>query len=89
MPAMVPIVVSVDSPMTDSDYVKSVSIFVENNPNPDVATFHFTPASGAAEVKVNLRMAKTSPVVAVAVMSDGSAYQEKKDIKVTIGGCGG
>ena len=86
---VVPVIVSVDSPMTDGDYVKSVSLFVENNPNPDVATFHFTPASGVAEVKVNLRMAKTSPVVAVAVMSDGSAYQARKDIKVTIGGCGG
>jgi sulfur-oxidizing protein SoxY len=34
-------------------------------------------------------MAKTSPVVAVAVMSDGSVYKAEKTIKVTIGGCGG
>ena len=86
---VVPIIINVDSPMTDGDYVKSVSIFVQNNPNPEVATFNFSPACGKAEVKVNCRMAKTSKVVAVAMMSDGSAYQTEKTIKVTIGGCGG
>jgi len=86
---VVPIIISVDSPMTDADHVKSVSLFVQNNPNPEVATFNFTPACGQAEVKVNCRMAKTSKVVAVANMSDGSAYRSEKTIKVTIGGCGG
>jgi sulfur-oxidizing protein SoxY len=87
--AVVPIIISVDSPMTDSDYVKSLSVFVQNNPSPEVATFNFTPACGAAEVKVNCRMAKTSAVVAVAMMSDGSVYKAEKNVKVTIGGCGG
>lgn len=87
--AVVPIIISVDSPMTDSDYVKSLSIFVQNNPNPEVATFYFTPACGVAEVKVNCRMAKTTAVVAVAMMSDGSVYKAEKNVKVTIGGCGG
>ena len=87
--AVVPIIISVDSPMTDSDYVKSLSVFVQNNPSPEVAAFNFTPACGAAEVKVNCRMAKTSAVVAVAIMSDGSVYKAEKTVKVTIGGCGG
>jgi sulfur-oxidizing protein SoxY len=86
---VVPIIVSVDSPMTDSDHVKSLTVFVQENPSPEVAAFNFTPACGVAEVKVNCRMAKTSPVVAVAVMSDGSVYKAEKTIKVTIGGCGG
>jgi sulfur-oxidizing protein SoxY len=87
--AVVPIIISVDSPMTDADHVKSLSVFVQENPNPDVASFNFTPACGAAEVKVNCRMAKTSAVVAVALMSDGSVYKAEKTVKVTIGGCGG
>ena len=87
--AVVPIIISVDSPMTDSDHVKSLSVFVQNNPSPEVATFNFTPACGAAEVKVNCRMAKTSAIVAVAMMSDGSVYKAEKTVKVTIGGCGG
>ena len=86
---VVPIVISVDSPMTDADHVKTVWVYVQENPNPEVAAFHFTPACGKAEVKVNCRMAKTSAIVAVAQMSDGSFYQEQKDVKVTIGGCGG
>jgi len=86
---VVPIIIKVDSPMTDADHVKSVSLFVQNNPSPEVAVFHFSPANGTAEIKVNCRMAKTSKVVAVATMSDGSAFQADKTIKVTIGGCGG
>ena len=86
---VVPIIIKVDSPMTDADHVKTVSIFVQDNPNPEVATFNFSPACGQAEVKVNCRMAKTSKVVAVAMMSDGSVFRADKTIKVTIGGCGG
>lgn len=86
---VVPIIISVDSPMTAGDHVKSISMYVQDNPNPEVATFNFTPACGQAEVKVNCRMAKTSKVVAIAQMSDGSVFQADKTIKVTIGGCGG
>ncbi|MBW7850167.1 MAG: thiosulfate oxidation carrier protein SoxY [Rhodospirillales bacterium] len=85
----VPFTVSVDSPMTESDYVKSVYIISEGNPFPHVATFNFTPASGKAEVSMRMRMAKTQYVRAVATMSDGSVYQAKQEVKVTIGGCGG
>ena len=86
---VVPILISVDSPMTDANYVKSISMFVQDNPSPETAVFHFSPACGEAEVKINCRMAKTSKVVAVAQMSDGSVFQAEKIIKVTIGGCGG
>lgn len=85
----VPISISVDSPMTDADYVSSVTIMAEGNPNPEVATFHFTPMSGRAEATTRIRLAKTQNVVAVAKMSDGSTYTDKKEVKVTIGGCGG
>jgi len=86
---VVPVIISVDSPMTDSDYVKKLSVFVQENPSPEVAAFNFTPACGQAEVKVNCRMARTSAIVAVAEMSDGSFYKAEKTVKVTIGGCGG
>jgi len=85
----VPISVSVESPMTDDDYVASVLILAEGNPNPDVATLHFTPLSGAAEATTRMRLAKTQNVIAVAKMSDGSVFMDKKEVKVTIGGCGG
>ncbi len=85
----VPVGVSVDSPMTDADYVKSVHLFAEKNPAADVASIHFTPASGVAKAALRIRMAGTQNVVAVAEMSDGSLYMAKKLVKVTIGGCGG
>ncbi len=86
---VVPLTMSVESPMTDSDYVKSLHVFVQNNPNPDVASFHFTPDCGAAHVSFRCRMGQTSPVIALAEMSDGTFYQTDVNVKVTIGGCGG
>jgi len=85
----VPVAVSVESPMTEKDYVKAVHIFAEKNPLPNVATFRFTPDSGRARAATRMRLAKTQNVVAVAEMSDGSVYMGRSAVKVTIGGCGG
>ena len=85
----VPIGIEVESPMTDSDYVKAVHIFAEENPSPNVATLHFTPANGIAGASTRMRLIKSQNVVAVAEMSDGSLYRESVAVKITIGGCGG
>lgn len=85
----VPLTVEVDSPMTEQDYVKTVHIFADGNPRPEVASFHFTPASGEAVASTRIRLAKTQNLYAVAEMSDGSLYMAKREVKVTIGGCGG
>lgn len=85
----VPLTVSIDSPMTKDNYVKRVLIVAEGNPRPEVATFNFSPMSGAAEASTRMRLAKTQNVVAVAEMSDGSFHKVKRQVKVTIGGCGG
>ena len=85
----VPISVSVDSEMTEDSYVESVMVLAEGNPNPGVATFHFSPMSGEASATTRMRLAGTQNVVAVAKMSDGSVFMDKKQVKVTIGGCGG
>lgn len=85
----VPISVSVESAMEGDDLVESVILFADGNPNPAVATFHFTEMSGAALATTRMRLAKTQNVVAVAKMKDGSFYMDKKQVKVTIGGCGG
>lgn len=85
----VPFSISVDSPMTDSDYVKAVHVISTGNPQPMVATFHFTPESGKAEVSSRMRLAKTQDIVGVAELSDGKFAIARKEVKVTIGGCGG
>lgn len=85
----VPVAISVDSPMTDDDYVESVMILASENPSPDVVTFHFYPASGKASASTRMRLAKTQDVLAVAKTSTGEVYRVSNNVKVTIGGCGG
>jgi len=85
----VPISVNVDSPMTADSYVESIAIFAEGNPLPDVISFNFTPASGEAFASTRMRLATTQNIIAVAKLSDGSVISETKNVKVTIGGCGG
>ncbi len=85
----VPVSVSVESPMTAEDHVEAVAILAEGNPSPAVATFHFTAMSGEAMASTRMRLAKTQNVIAVARMKDGSVFMDTKEVKVTIGGCGG
>lgn len=85
----VPISFSVESAMSGDDLVESVVIVADGNPNPAVATFHFTELAGEASATTRMRLAKTQNVIAVAKMKDGSFYTDAKQVKVTIGGCGG
>ncbi len=85
----VPVSVTVESAMEGDDLVESVIIFADGNPSPAVATFHFTEMSGEALATTRIRLAKTQNVIAVAKMKDGSVFMDKKQVKVTIGGCGG
>lgn len=85
----VPIGISVDSPMTDQSYVKTIALAADGNPLPGVAVIHLTPANGQANVNFRIRLAQTQTIHAVAEMSDGSLYAASQVIKVTIGGCGG
>ena len=85
----VPVSFSVESPMTSDNYVQEVLVLADGNPRPGVATFKFSDMSGEASASTRIRLAKTQNVIAVAKMSDGSFYMDKKLVKVTIGGCGG
>ena len=85
----VPMTVTVDSPMTEQSHVTDVLIVADENPRSGVVTFHFSPASGVAEANTRIRLAATQDVIAVAKMNDGSFFMTSKQVKVTIGGCGG
>ncbi|UFZ03720.1 thiosulfate oxidation carrier protein SoxY [Bradyrhizobium ontarionense] len=85
----VPLALTVESPMTSDNYVKEVLFVADGNPNAGVATLMFTPMSGKAEASIRIRLAQTQNVIAIAKMSDGSLFTERKTVKVTIGGCGG
>lgn len=86
---VVPLNFEVESPMTEKDYVKAVHFFAEGNPTINVAAFRFTPMTPKAAASVRIRLAKTQDIVAVAEMSSGEIYTARKEVKVTIGGCGG
>ena len=85
----VPMTVTVESPMTEASHVTDVLVVANENPRSGVVTFHFSPASGVAEANTRIRLAATQDVTAVAKMNDGSCYFASKQVKVTIGGCGG
>ena len=80
--AVVPIAVSSALPN-----VTSISIMVSENPFPLAASYKIPPGTSAM-VANRLKMAKTSKVVAL-VESDGKIYSATKEVKVTVGGCGG
>lgn len=86
---VVPVNVEVESPMIESDYVKSVHVFAEGNPLPGVVSYRFTPACGKASASTRMRLAETQNIVCIAEMSNGKLHMAKANVKVTIGGCGG
>ena len=72
---------------TTLDKVTSISFFVAENPNALAASYKF-PDGTIPAVANRLKMAKTSNVTAV-VEADGKLYSATKEVKVTVGGCGG
>ena len=83
----VPLKVSVESPMSAADHVKTIYIFSERNPVPNVVRFHLGPRSGAARVQTSIRLAGTQRITAVARMSDGSLWSGGADVIVTQAAC--
>ncbi len=66
----------------------SISILSLKNPQPLAATFDF--ANGAVpDVQVRVRLAETTSVKAVVKTADGKFFTAQKEVKVTVGGCGG
>ena len=83
----VPMTVSVTSPMTATDYVKSIHVFNEKNPQPNIGNFYLNPSSGRAQVSTRMRLADTQKVVAIARLSDDSFWQASADVVVTLAAC--
>lgn len=84
---VVPVSVSVDSPMTAADHVTSIAIFNEKNPQRDIAKFAFGPRSGKASVSTRIRLATSQKLVAVARLSDGSYWSDTADVIVVLAAC--
>ena len=83
----VSVTVSVDSPMSELDHVKSIHIFNEKNPQPNVTIFHLNPRAGRARVSTRIRLANSQKVVAIARLSDDSFWYDSADVMVTLAAC--
>jgi sulfur-oxidizing protein SoxY len=80
--AVVPVTVQ-----ADMDGVQSISIIAAGNQTPLIASFDMGPGA-IGFVSTRIKMAKTADVIAVAKVGD-KLYSASKEVKVTIGGCGG
>jgi sulfur-oxidizing protein SoxY len=83
----VPVTVTVESPMTTADFVKSIALFNERNPQPNVAHFHLGPRAGRATVSTRIRLCDSQNIVAIAQMSDGSFWSDSAELIVTLPAC--
>ncbi|GMV47971.1 MAG: thiosulfate oxidation carrier protein SoxY [Pseudomonadota bacterium] len=68
--------------------VKRLMLLVEKNPNALAAVFDLTD-SVEPSINARVKMAQSSNVYAVAMTGDGKVFYAQKEIKVTLGGCGG
>jgi sulfur-oxidizing protein SoxY len=80
--AVVPFTISSKLPNTES-----IAILIEKNPNTMAANFTF-PQGTEPWVNTRVKMGQTSNVIAL-VKADGKYYYTSKEVKVTLGGCGG
>jgi sulfur-oxidizing protein SoxY len=83
----VTLTVEVVSPMTAQDHVKTIHVFNEKNPQPNVISVHLGPRAGRARISTRFRLADTQTIVAVAEMSDGSFWSASADVIVTLQAC--
>jgi sulfur-oxidizing protein SoxY len=83
----VPLMIEVDSPMAENDYVKHVRVVAPRNPLVEVATFHFLPQRSQPRVATRIRLAEPQYVVGLAEMSDGALLMAKAWVDVATNGC--
>jgi sulfur-oxidizing protein SoxY len=81
--AVVPFTIASKLPNTES-----IALLVEKNPNILTANFQI-PAGTEPWINTRVKMGQTSPVIALVKTSDGKYYYASKEVKVTLGGCGG
>ena len=83
----VPMTVSVAHPMTPQDYVKSIHVFNEKNPQPNIGNFYLGPHAGRAQISTRIRLADSQKIVAIARLSDDTFWSVSVDVIVTLAAC--
>ena len=94
MPAMaedgryVPVIIESDLPMTAEEYVKSVFLIVDHNPDPLVTAFHLSPLVGPVAIQTRIKMKRTSVIRAIVETSGGALWADYLKVETTLNGCG-
>lgn len=83
----VPLTVTVDSPMTEADFVRSIAVFNERNPQPEIIHAQFGPRAGRPQLGTRIRLATSQRLVAVAETSDGRFWTGSAEVIVTLAAC--
>ena len=83
----VPMTISVASPMAPEDFVKSIHVFNEKNPQPNIGNFYLGPRAGRAQVSARIRLADSQKIVAIARLSDDTFWSTSVDVVVTLAAC--
>jgi sulfur-oxidizing protein SoxY len=83
----VPMTVSVAHPMAPEDHVRSIHVFNEKNPQPNIGNFYFGPQAGRAQVSTRIRLADSQKIIAIAMLSDGTCWSASVDVVVTLAAC--
>jgi sulfur-oxidizing protein SoxY len=84
---LVPLTVSVESPMTPADHVRTLYLLSEKNPRPLIAKIGMAPGTGRAALTTRIRLAGAQYVVALAQMADGSFWADATEVIVTETAC--
>ena len=83
----VPMSVSVESPMTADDHVRTIHVFNEKNPQPHVFNAWLSPGNGKAMIGTRIKLADTQKIVAIAETSKGEFWSASAEVIITIAAC--
>lgn len=87
--AVVPVTVEATVPMLPERHAKAIYIIADRNFRPLIAKFTLTPAVGQAFVGTTVRLGASGNLRGIVELSDGTLLMAQRDVKVTVGGCGG
>lgn len=85
---IVPVIIESHLPMTADNYVKSVHLIVDHNPDPHLAAYHLTPAIGSVAIQTRIKMKRTTWVRAIVDTSGGDVWAAYAHVNVSLNGCG-
>jgi len=87
--SQVQVTVAAEGPMPDGSRLREIHVLAQDNPQPLVVSFKLSPLLAKDVVTTRIRLAQTEDVVILGISEKGTAYSVRKNVKVTIGGCGG